>query len=71
MPLRSERLPLLTASPGSARHLTIYRFGTPGARPKVYLQAALHADETPGSTVTTKARSVRSPGSGRRSSRRS
>ncbi len=51
MPLRSEHLPLLTASPGSARHLTVYRFGNPAARPKVYLQAALHADETPGLLV--------------------
>lgn len=25
--------------------LIVYRFGTPGARPKVYLQGALHADE--------------------------
>lgn len=51
MPVRSERLPLLTASPGSARHLTVHRFGAAGARPKVYLQAALHADETPGLLV--------------------
>lgn len=51
MPFRSERLPLLTASPGSARYLSVYRFGNPGARPKVYLQAALHADETPGLLV--------------------
>lgn len=26
----------------------MYRWGTPGARPKAYLQAALHADEWPG-----------------------
>ncbi|MEO3428633.1 succinylglutamate desuccinylase/aspartoacylase family protein [Pelagibius sp. CAU 1746] len=51
MPVRSECLPLLTASPGSARHLNVHRFGNPGARPKVYLQAALHADETPGLLV--------------------
>ncbi len=51
MPRRSDRLPLLTASPGSARHLTLHRFGQEGARPKVYLQAALHADETPGLLV--------------------
>lgn len=51
MPVRSERLPLLTASPGSARHLTVHRFGTAGARPKVYVQASLHADETPGMLV--------------------
>ncbi|MEQ9606476.1 MAG: M14 family metallopeptidase [Kiloniellaceae bacterium] len=51
MPARSDRLPLLTVSPGTARHLTVHRFGTEGARPKVYLQAALHADETPGLLV--------------------
>lgn len=51
MPRRSDRLPLLTASPGTARHLTLHRFGQEGARPKVYLQAALHADETPGLLV--------------------
>ena len=51
MTRRSDRLPLLTASPGSARHLTLHRFGQEGARPKVYLQAALHADETPGLLV--------------------
>lgn len=51
MPVRSERLPLLTASPGSSRYLTVHRFGASGARPKVYLQAALHADETPGLLV--------------------
>ena len=51
MPRRSDRLPLLTASPGTARHLTVHRFGQEGARPKVYLQAALHADETPGLLV--------------------
>lgn len=31
--------------------LTVLRFGTPGARPKVYLQAGLHADELPGMLV--------------------
>lgn len=35
-------------SPGTARRLACHRFGTPGARPKVYLQAGLHADEMPG-----------------------
>ncbi|MGF1528930.1 MAG: succinylglutamate desuccinylase/aspartoacylase family protein [Candidatus Competibacterales bacterium] len=28
--------------------LTVYRFGTSGARPKAYLQGGLHADEFPG-----------------------
>jgi len=46
-----ENLPLSGDSPGTRRHLTLYRFGTPGARPKVYIQAALHADEMPGVVV--------------------
>ncbi|SOD90805.1 succinylglutamate desuccinylase/aspartoacylase family protein [Caenispirillum bisanense] len=47
----TARLPLVAASPGTARALTIHRFGRPGARPKVYVQAALHADELPGILV--------------------
>ncbi len=35
-------------SPGRAHRLTCLRYGSPGARPKVYLQAGLHADEMPG-----------------------
>lgn len=34
--------------------LTVLRFGTPGARPKAYLQAGLHADELPGMLVLRK-----------------
>jgi predicted deacylase len=41
------QIPLLSPSPGSARHLSVYRYGTPGARPKAYLHASLHADEIP------------------------
>jgi len=51
MSARRDRLPLLSASPGTARELVVQRFGREGARPKVYLQAALHADETPGLLV--------------------
>lgn len=51
MPARCDRLPLLTVSPGTSRELVVHRFGRAGARPKVYLQAALHADETPGLLV--------------------
>ena len=35
-------------APGTVQSLSIHRFGAPGARPKVYVQAALHADEIPG-----------------------
>lgn len=39
------------ASPGTRRSLNILRYGTPGTRPKAYLQAGLHADEAPGYPV--------------------
>ena len=42
-----ERIPLLPSSPGVQRHIHCHRYGTPGARPKAYLQASLHADEIP------------------------
>ena len=51
MASRTETLALLTASPGTSRFLKVHRFGTRGARPKAYLQASLHADETPGMLV--------------------
>lgn len=35
-------------TPGLSHTLTVHRFGQPGARPKAYVQAALHADEVPG-----------------------
>ena len=38
-------------SPGTRRSLKILRYGEPGARPKAYLQAGLHADEAPGYPV--------------------
>ena len=40
--------PLLICSLGSQKSLTSFHFGTPGARPKVYIQASLHAEELPG-----------------------
>jgi len=48
---RTDRIVLPSPSPGSDRHLLVHRFGAPGARPKVWLQAALHADELPGVLV--------------------
>ena len=35
----------------AAYQLTTLHFGTPGARPKVYIQASLHADEVPAMLV--------------------
>ncbi len=43
-----ESLPVGGTAPGTAQMLTVRRFGRPGARPKVYVQAGLHADEPPG-----------------------
>lgn len=48
MAQRIETIALTPASPGTERSLTVFRFGTPGARPKAYVQASLHADELPG-----------------------
>ena len=45
------RIPLMAMSPGTARSLVVHRFGTPGARPKAYLHAGIHADEIPGMLV--------------------
>lgn len=41
----TELHPLPSASLGTERILTVHKFGQPGARPKVYIQAGIHADE--------------------------
>ena len=46
-----ERIALTGTAPGNPLEVMLHRFGTPGDRPKVYLQASLHADETPGMMV--------------------
>jgi predicted deacylase len=46
--MQTETVPLSGPSPGTTRTLTRLHWGNPGARPKVYLQAGLHADEMPG-----------------------
>jgi len=48
MPAEPQTLPLSGNFIGTERALTVWRFGTRGARPKVYLQAALHASEMTG-----------------------
>ncbi len=45
--MRTDLHPLGGTTPGLKQELTVLRFGTPGARPKATLQAALHADEVP------------------------
>ncbi len=47
----TERQALLPSATGTQRLLTLHRYGAPETRPKAYLQAALHADETPGLLV--------------------
>lgn len=37
--------------PGTQRQVRLHRFGTPGTRPKAYIQAGLHAGELPGMAV--------------------
>lgn len=49
--MRTEQIRLSPLAPGANLSLTIHRFGTAGARPRVYVQAALHADEIPGMIV--------------------
>ena len=46
-----ETIDLLSTSPGTHRQLKVHRFGRVDARPKAYIQAALHADEYPGLLV--------------------
>lgn len=42
---KTEQLPLRQVSLNDQRALTVHRFGQPGARPKVYVQAGIHANE--------------------------
>ena len=37
--------------PGAEMKIRHFRYGIPGSRPRVYLQASLHADEIPGMLV--------------------
>jgi predicted deacylase len=46
--MKTEQIALSPLAPGASLSLTVHRFGEPGARPRIYVQAALHADEIPG-----------------------
>lgn len=46
--MRTEQIALSPLAPGADLSLTVQRFGAAGARPRIYVQAALHADEIPG-----------------------
>lgn len=48
MSKRIDRIDLPSMSPGTERYLKVHRYGEAGARPKAYIHASLHADETPG-----------------------
>jgi predicted deacylase len=48
MPHSKSTVALPSMTPGTGRSIAFHRFGRPGARPKVYLQAAIHANELPG-----------------------
>ena len=49
--MRTEQIALSPLAPGASLSLTVQRFGAEGARPQVYIQASLHADEIPGMIV--------------------
>lgn len=49
--MQRAEYPLLSPSLGSQKTWVAFHFGTPGARPKVYIQASLHAEELPGMLV--------------------
>ena len=46
--MRATTLALPGATPGSRHDLTVHAFGRAGSRPKIYVQAGLHAGEVPG-----------------------
>jgi predicted deacylase len=50
--MKTETIQLHSPAPGTHHSLQVQRFGDPGARPKVYIQGALHADEVPAILVT-------------------
>jgi predicted deacylase len=48
MAMKQTAISLPSMTRGSQRSITVFSFGKAGARPKVYMQAAIHADEMPG-----------------------
>ena len=51
MPVSKNKIQLPKMSPGTTRSVTWLRYGKAGARPKVYMQAAIHANELPGAML--------------------
>ena len=54
--MRTETIELQADSPGTRHSVQVLRFGTPGAAPKAYVQAAMHADEVPAMLVAQQLR---------------
>ncbi|MES2758172.1 MAG: succinylglutamate desuccinylase/aspartoacylase family protein [Pseudomonadota bacterium] len=50
--MQSQRQQISTTEGGGSYQLASFHFGTPGQGKKVYIQAALHADEVPGMLVS-------------------
>jgi predicted deacylase len=48
MAIKKKIVQLPSMTPGSSRTISVLSFGKSGARPKVYMQAAIHANEMPG-----------------------
>ncbi|MBA1154813.1 succinylglutamate desuccinylase/aspartoacylase family protein [Microvirga mediterraneensis] len=46
--MKTEQIALSPLAPGVDLSLTVQRFGQEGVRPRIYVQASLHADEIPG-----------------------
>ena len=51
MTRQTDRIALPGQTAGTSRAVTLHRYGQRGARPKAYIQASIHADETPGLLV--------------------
>src|SRR5256885_7969094 len=51
VPPTQSRIQLPQMTPGTARTIAWFRFGKAGARPKVYIQSSIHANELPGAML--------------------
>lgn len=51
MPKTIEQITLPAVTPGTSRTIPVFRYGQAGARPKIYMHGALHANEMPGPLV--------------------
>jgi len=49
--MHSKKHPIATDDNVATLHLTSFHYGTPGSGKKVYIQAAIHADEVPAMLV--------------------